>query len=166
MLSDPTPGSGRVHVKCRGTWSDHTPDSTGAGDQLTDPPPPFTHNKGIIMFLIKRTVSSFGSAYLTRQLSTRATPILSSLGISTTNEISGVYDGRWRGSGDVISSVCPTTGEILARVKTATPQELHEAIARTREAYTFFRSKHETCLLDQTWLNASLYIRCSGSSTR
>ncbi|PPQ92496.1 hypothetical protein CVT25_010329 [Psilocybe cyanescens] len=88
--------------------------------------------------LIRR--SPIPARCLTRLLSTRASNILSSLGISTTGEISGVYDGQWRGSGDVMNSVCPTTGEVLARVKSASPAELHDAIARTREAYTFFRN--------------------------
>ncbi|KAF8179830.1 NAD-aldehyde dehydrogenase, partial [Pholiota molesta] len=76
---------------------------------------------------------------LTRLLSTRASNVLSALGLPTTGEIPGVYDGQWKGSGEVMSSVCPTTGEVIARVKSATPEELHGALERTREAYTQFR---------------------------
>jgi aldehyde dehydrogenase family 7 protein A1 len=79
---------------------------------------------------------------LTRLLSTRASNVLSALGLPTTGEIPGVYDGQWKGSGEVMSSVCPTTGEVIARVKSATPEELHGALERTREAYTHFRRKH------------------------
>ncbi|KAF8639170.1 hypothetical protein AX17_001657 [Amanita inopinata Kibby_2008] len=75
-----------------------------------------------------------------RGLSSRASNILSSLGISSTDEVSGVYDGQWRGSGDILTSVCPTTGEVLARVKTASPQEVQNALERTREAYKIFRN--------------------------
>ncbi|KAJ6588428.1 NAD-aldehyde dehydrogenase [Mycena capillaripes] len=75
-----------------------------------------------------------------RSLSSRATNVLSALDIPTTGDICGVYDGEWKGSGDLVSSVCPTTGEILARVKTASPEELHVALSKTREAYTFFRN--------------------------
>ncbi|KAJ6511341.1 NAD-aldehyde dehydrogenase [Mycena vitilis] len=75
-----------------------------------------------------------------RSLSTRAANVLSALDIPTTGEVCGVYDGEWKGSGDVISSVCPTSGEVLARVKTASPEELHTALAKTREAYKFFRN--------------------------
>jgi len=78
---------------------------------------------------------------LTRLLSTRASNILSSLGLPTSGEISGVYDGQWKGSGDVMHSICPTTGETLASVRSATPAELEEALARTREAYTYFRGE-------------------------
>ncbi|EDR10267.1 NAD-aldehyde dehydrogenase [Laccaria bicolor S238N-H82] len=77
---------------------------------------------------------------MSRTLSSRASNVLASLDISTTHEISGVYDGEWRGSGDLVSSTCPTTGEVLARVKTATPEELHAALERTREAYIHFRN--------------------------
>ena len=89
--------------------------------------------------MISKRVLFRGRVHFTRSLSSRATNILSSLGISTKDEIPGVYDGKWRGSGDIFSSVCPTTGEVLARVKTASPQELHDALQRTREAYNAFR---------------------------
>lgn len=95
------------------------------------------------MIVARRTISRLNITHLTRGLSSRASNILSSLGISTTEELSGVYDGEWRGSGEIFKSVCPTTGETLARVKTATPQELHDALGRTREAYTIFRSACE-----------------------
>lgn len=62
--------------------------------------------------LLGRRVASLAR----RNLSSRASTILSSLDISTTDEVSGVYDGTWGGTGEVIESVCPTTGEVLARV--------------------------------------------------
>lgn len=52
-----------------------------------------------------------------RGLSTRAATILSALDIPVDKEVPGVYDGVWKGTGDVLESVCPTTGEILARVQ-------------------------------------------------
>ncbi|KAF8635573.1 hypothetical protein AX15_000223 [Amanita polypyramis BW_CC] len=85
----------------------------------------------------RRVILNKGLA--TRSLSHRASNILSSLGFSSTDDIAGVYDGQWRGSGDILTSVCPTTGEVLARVKSASPQELHETLERTREAYEMFR---------------------------
>jgi len=96
--------------------------------------------------LIARHTLPRGAVQLTRGLSSRATNILSALNISTKDELSGVYDGHWRGSGELFTSVCPTTGEVLARVKTASPQELHDAIARTREAYKIFRREYGTKL--------------------
>lgn len=76
-----------------------------------------------------------------RALSTRASNILSTLGITPGGEIQGVYDGQWRGSGEIMVSTCPTTGEELARIRTASKEELREALERTREAYTIFRSE-------------------------
>ncbi|KZV63085.1 NAD-aldehyde dehydrogenase [Peniophora sp. CONT] len=76
-----------------------------------------------------------------RYLSSRASGVLSALDIPTSGtELDGVYDGSWKGSGEPLESVCPTTGEVLARVKTATPTELEGAIARSREAYEHLRS--------------------------
>jgi aldehyde dehydrogenase family 7 protein A1 len=93
---------------------------------------------------------------MTRGLSNRSSSILSSLDIPISKELPGVYDGRWGGTGDILDSVCPTTGEILARVKSvrrsvyaaggllilpqATPQELHGTIEKTREAFHYFRN--------------------------
>ena len=106
-----------------------------------------------------KLASKFISRHYTRQLSFRAAAVLSAVDLPISGEeIPGLYDGRWRGSGDVVKSVCPTTGEVLASVTTvratvcissaarlkrylqATPAEFHEAIARTREAYTTLRS--------------------------
>lgn len=76
-----------------------------------------------------------------RLLSTRASRILSSLDISTTStEVPGVYDGEWKGSGEILTSVCPTTGEVLARVKSASPEDLRETLAKARDAYKVFRN--------------------------
>ena len=54
---------------------------------------------------------------LARGLSSRASAVLSALDLRTENELDGVYDGEWTGSGEIFESVCPTTGEVLARVK-------------------------------------------------
>ena len=52
-----------------------------------------------------------------RALSTRASTILQALDIPANEELPGVYDGSWKGSGDVLESVCPTTGEVIAKVR-------------------------------------------------
>ncbi|CAK5263764.1 unnamed protein product [Mycena citricolor] len=75
-----------------------------------------------------------------RFLSSRASNILAALDITTSGEVHGVYDGEWKGTGDVVESVCPTTGEVLARVKTASPIELHTALEKSREAFEYFRN--------------------------
>lgn len=49
--------------------------------------------------------------------------MLSALDIPTTpTELPGVYDGEWKGSGEVFQSVCPATGEVLAHVKSVSLQ--------------------------------------------
>ncbi|KZV95976.1 NAD-aldehyde dehydrogenase [Exidia glandulosa HHB12029] len=74
-----------------------------------------------------------------RRLSTRASQVLSSLGINHAEPVPGVYDGQWRGSGEHLLSVCPATGEELARVVSASPEELHTTLDKAREAYKAFR---------------------------
>ncbi|KAJ3483491.1 hypothetical protein NLI96_g6275 [Meripilus lineatus] len=75
-----------------------------------------------------------------RSLSSRASAILGALDIPIDTEIPGVYDGSWKGSGEILESVCPTTGEVLARVQSASPKELQDSLDKSREAYTYFRS--------------------------
>lgn len=73
--------------------------------------------------LARRSHQTLARARLTRGLSSRASAILSSLDIPTgdATELPGVYDGTWTGSGEVLESRCPTTGEVLARVKSVRP---------------------------------------------
>jgi len=107
-----------------------------------------------------KLASKFISRRYARQLSLRAAAVLSAVDLPISGEeIPGLYDGQWRGTGDAVKSICPTTGEVLASVTTvratirtssavgvlkryvqATPAEFHETIARTREAYTILRS--------------------------
>ena len=51
--------------------------------------------------------------------------MLNALSIPTSGEIPGVYDGQWKGSGDILESVCPTTGETLARVVSVSLNHLY-----------------------------------------
>ncbi|KAF8830304.1 hypothetical protein HHX47_DHR2000699 [Lentinula edodes] len=70
------------------------------------------------MIIAPRAASTGIRVHLKRRLSSRASGILSALNIPLNKELSGVYDGQWKGSGEVIESVCPTTGEVLARIRT------------------------------------------------
>lgn len=96
---------------------------------------------------------------LYRSLSSRASTILSSLDLPITGkEIPGVYDGAWKGTGDVFKSVCPSTMETIAHVRSVreitldcnvnhfnlmkikgTPEELQHALMKSREAYLQYR---------------------------
>jgi len=53
-----------------------------------------------------------------RSLSTRASRVLSALDLPTDSVIPGVYDGQWKGSGEVVESKCPATGEVIGRIRT------------------------------------------------
>jgi hypothetical protein len=70
--------------------------------------------------MLARTTRNPLNARLTRSLSSRASAVLGALDLPTTGtpEVAGVYDGAWGGSGDVLESRCPATGEVLAHVKT------------------------------------------------
>lgn len=60
----------------------------------------------------------FDSFLFTRQLSSRAQRVLSALNLPTDDQpIAGVFDGQWSGTGDVLESRCPATGEIIGRVR-------------------------------------------------
>src|SRR5690349_4409037 len=50
--------------------------------------------------------------------------ILKRLGIEETN--AGVFSGEWSGSGKLLESVSPIDGEVIARVRTATPKEYEQ----------------------------------------
>ncbi|KAH9947837.1 NAD-aldehyde dehydrogenase [Amylocystis lapponica] len=89
--------------------------------------------------LSRTAVARTARVSLARSLSSRASTILSALDIAPEKEVPGVYDGEWKGTGELLESVCPTTGELLAHVQSASPQELHAALHKAREAYEFFR---------------------------
>ncbi|CCL99068.1 uncharacterized protein FIBRA_01080 [Fibroporia radiculosa] len=89
--------------------------------------------------LSRTSLRGLSRAHLRCNLSTRASAILSALEISADTELAGVYHGEWTGTGDILESVCPTTGEVLARVRSASPQELQTALEKSREAYELFR---------------------------
>ena len=74
------------------------------------------HRKLVLRIVGRRF--AHGAQARTRALSSRASAVLSALDIVPERELPGVYDGQWGGTGDVLKSVCPTTGEVLAHVHT------------------------------------------------
>ncbi|KAG9313799.1 NAD-aldehyde dehydrogenase [Chiua virens] len=90
--------------------------------------------------LSRNTFRAARSPTSVRHLSARASTILGALDIPFTTDIPGVYDGAWGGTGDLLESVCPSTGEVLARVRSASPPELHQALNKSREAHLFLRN--------------------------
>lgn len=54
-----------------------------------------------------------------RMLSARAAAVFDALDFPHPDQtVSGVYDGAWGGSGEVVESKCPATGEVIGRVQT------------------------------------------------
>lgn len=58
---------------------------------------------------------------------------LKDLGLQSRN--SGVYNGKWSGSGEIYQSVDPSTGRVIAEVQGGTEADLEECIRVGHEAY-------------------------------
>ena len=69
-----------------------------------------------------------------RAVSAAAT--LKALGIKATNP--GVFDGAWSGSGELLQSISPNNGQVLASVRTATPGEYERALERATLAFQYW----------------------------
>src|SRR5262245_20551703 len=59
--------------------------------------------------------------------------VLKRLGLQRLN--SGVFDGDWAGSGKVLQSISPNDGNVIAEVRTATPQDYERAMQRAQAAF-------------------------------
>lgn len=58
---------------------------------------------------------------------------LKELGLDRSNN--GVYDGNWKGSGPVVKTVDPASGEVIAEVKTGTPADYESCVRASLDAY-------------------------------
>src|SRR5258708_6676611 len=72
-----------------------------------------------------------------QHLSASPDGILRKLGLEGDNP--GVFCGDWIGSGKVLKSVSPINGQVLATVRTATPEQYERTVARAREAFEKWR---------------------------
>lgn len=107
-----------------------------------------------------------------RNLSARASAILGALEIPFATEVPGVYDGRWGGSGDILESVCPTTGEVLARVQSVRPLSFHYRRRRAdsrvgitiRAARSPGQGQRSTCISQEVTRSAAW--RCAETAPR
>ncbi|CAL8071748.1 unnamed protein product [Orchesella dallaii] len=59
---------------------------------------------------------------------------LKQLGLSEKN--AGVYDGAWKGSGEVVTSVNPSNGKPIAQVVQGTLQEYNDTVAKSNQAWS------------------------------
>lgn len=90
--------------------------------------------------ITRRALSSLRHVPLARGLSSRASAVLSALDIRAEAELPGVYDGEWAGSGDLLKSVCPTTGEVLARVKSVSGLYARSQVGHGTQSHVGFAS--------------------------
>ncbi|RZC32521.1 alpha-aminoadipic semialdehyde dehydrogenase [Asbolus verrucosus] len=58
---------------------------------------------------------------------------LKELGLKATN--SGVYDGTWKGSGELTKSICPSNGKVIAEVQQGTVADYNSCIEASRRAW-------------------------------
>jgi len=58
---------------------------------------------------------------------------LKDLGLKAVNY--GVYDGSWKGSGQVIPSICPSNGKVIAEVNQGTTQDYESCVKASEEAW-------------------------------
>lgn len=75
-----------------------------------------------------------------RMLSTQTTSIFQRLGLPTSGEVAGVYNGTWGGRGALTQSLNPATGEVLAQVRQASKEDVEETLHKARGAYEAWRS--------------------------
>lgn len=73
-------------------------------------------------------------------LSAQASAAFSRLGLDTASPIPGVYNGTWRATGPVTTSLNPATGAPLAQVVQASPTDVEATLVAAREAYAVWRS--------------------------
>lgn len=58
---------------------------------------------------------------------------LKELGLQRSNF--GVYNGNWFGSGPTVKSIDPATGQVIAEVKTGSPQDYDKCAQTALDAY-------------------------------
>lgn len=63
---------------------------------------------------------------------------LKDLGLSKTN--SGVFNGEWMGNGEIVQSLDPASGDVIAEVKTGSVSDLEKCLQVGNEAYKQWRN--------------------------
>ncbi|KAF0300566.1 Alpha-aminoadipic semialdehyde dehydrogenase [Amphibalanus amphitrite] len=58
---------------------------------------------------------------------------LRDLGLQSVND--GVFNGKWGGRGEVVTSICPANNKPIAQVRTASPEDYQETIKASQEAW-------------------------------
>lgn len=84
------------------------------------------------------TPSRFLATHSKKDLTFDRYPFLAQLGLKAENP--GVYNGKWFGSGEVITSVNPATNEPIASVTTGSLKDYEETAAHAHEARLLWRN--------------------------
>lgn len=63
---------------------------------------------------------------------------LKDLGLQRVNK--GVYNGEWKGNGEIVKSIDPATKEVIAEVQTGNVQDLEECLKTADDAYKQWRN--------------------------
>ena len=74
-------------------------------------------------------------------------PFLKELGIEAEN-FGAYYNGKWQGSGEVLKSINPTTGEVISTTRGASPEEYECAIKAMGEARAQWASVRVIFIID------------------
>lgn len=103
----------------------------------------FASSPQAVKMLLHRAIRSAPLLARSRALSTQARSVLTSLDLPTSGEpIPGVlysHNKGWCGSGPLQKSHNPATGEVLAEVRTASSDDVEDALKATRTAYEAWR---------------------------
>ncbi|KAF7725490.1 Aldehyde dehydrogenase 7 member B4 [Apophysomyces ossiformis] len=87
-----------------------------------------------------QTARRSSATMLNRSLSTfeKHREVFEQLGIQKTNN-KGVFDGEWKGSGPILTSVNPVNNEVIAEVIAGTTDDLNTALDKVAEAQKIWR---------------------------
>lgn len=58
---------------------------------------------------------------------------LKELGLERTNN--GVYDGKWKGSGQIVKSIDPASGQVIAEIKSGAPNDYENCVRTSLDSY-------------------------------
>lgn len=77
-----------------------------------------------------RCLTTAAQSALFQRLSIASTP---------SSPLHGVYNGLWRATGPIITSINPSTGAVLAHVREGSKADVEETLVRARAAYRDWR---------------------------
>jgi len=86
--------------------------------------------KPTLKLLINRTFARAMSGYL---IDDPKYSFLKELGLNSSNK--GVFDGTWKGSGEVVKSICPANGKVIAEVTYGSTSDYESCVKAAEDAW-------------------------------